>query len=594
MVLNTREIIKKLQNNEKVTVDYPSSDPEIQAHITIKPTKAGEAILTGYPIRASPKEKLDTKTTQRTAKSIHSIELSLRDLAAAIVSKYKKGLNPTAKRPKKAKRDNTITKKLSKIKGELLCPENYVKYTSKIWAASTTEAAVNYLICSIAPAMDQRGDDICEEDMRDIKEHLIARAATSARGKLKKDGTRSPKSADTVESGLEERYRRAGIVYQWVLENHPELELPDVEFIKSPKEKKSTSEKAKALPDDIRVRLANLIVMLCSMGVSLAFGVALEFFCGLRVSEAAAPLISELILITDDTTCLYGKYFVKYQLDSHGKRTHYLKRNASKRYVPLTSAMVRIVQMRIEQLKTSGFSDEQIPKMPFVAYRDTPNQFVSQQKLADFAKNLLVMAGCNAEYIEKATKLMYRNPERDESGSLIPDVTSHLCRRDYATRMKGHFSALELDAILGHENSDNKCEDYASNDTMRRLAREAEVSFVFDENLTQNPAFRPIQLIDNADIHLIGNTAYSFENNTDHNIMIDFDLLNLEPNDSLFIQAKSGAQIKRLQRRTPSDTPSNRMGRRIRNRQVDSELIKKWKDEAAKTDLSPLLKKYDH
>ena len=582
MVLNTREIIKKLKNNEKVTVDYPSSDPEIQAHITINPTKAGEAILTGYPIRASPKEKLDTKTTQRTAKSIHSIELSLRDLAAAIVSKYKKGLNPTAKRPKKAKRDNTITKKLSKIKGELL------------WAESTTEAAVNYLICSIAPAMDQRGDDICEEDMRDIKEHLIARAAASARGKLKKDGTRSPKSADTVESGLEERYRRAGIVYQWVLENHPELELPDVEFIKSPKEKKSTAEKAKALPDDIRVRLANLIVMLCSMGVSLAFGVALEFFCGLRVSEAAAPLISELILITDDTTCLYGKYFVKYQLDSHGKRTHYLKRNASKRYVPLTSAMVRIVQMRIEQLKTAGFSDEQIQKMPFVAYRDTPNQFVSQQKLADFAKNLLVMAGCNAEYMEKATKLMYRNPERDESGSLIPDVTSHLCRRDYATRMKGHFSALELDAILGHENPDNKCEDYASNDTMRRLAREAEVSFVFDENLTQNPAFRPIQLIDNADIHLIGNTAYSFENNTDHNIVIDFDLLNLEPNDSLFIQAKSGAQIKRLQRRTPSDTPSNRMGRRIRNRQVDSEFIKKWKDEAAKTDLSPLLKKYDH
>jgi len=564
MVLNTREIIKELQNNEKVTVDYPSSDPEIQAHITIKPTKAGEAILTGYPIRASPKEKLDTKTTQRTAKSIHSIELSLRDLAAAIVSKYKKGLNPTAKRPKKAKRDNTITKKLSKIKGELLCPENYVKYTSKIWAASTTEAAVNYLICSIAPAMDQRGDDICEEDMRDIKEHLIARAATSARGKLKKDGTRSPKSADTVESGLEERYRRAGIVYQWVLENHPELELPDVEFIKSPKEKKSTSEKAKALPDDIRVRLANLIVMLCSMGVSLAFGVALEFFCGLRVSEAAAPLI------TDDTTCLYGKYFVKYQLDSHGERTPYLKRDASKRYVPLTSAMVRIVQMRIEQLKTSGFSDEQIPKMPFVSYSDTPNQFVSQQKLADFAKNLLVMAGCNAEYIEEATKMMYRHPERDENGKPILDVTSHLCRRDFATRAKGH---------------------YASNDTMRRLAREAEVSFVFDEDLTQNPAFQPIRLIGNEDIHLIGNTAYCFENNTDHNIVIDFDLLNLEPNDSLFIQVGSGAQIKHLQRRTPNDTPSNRMGRRIRNRQIDSEFIKKWKEEAEKTDLSLLLKK---
>ena len=53
---------------------------------------------------------------------------------------------------------------------------------------------------------------------------------------------------------------------------------------------------------------------------------------------------------------------------------------------------------------------------------------------------------------------------------------------------------------------------------MRRLAREAEVSFVFDEDLTQNPAFQPIRLIGNEDIHLIGNTAYCFENNTDHNM----------------------------------------------------------------------------
>lgn len=594
MALNTAEIIKKLKNNEKVTVEAPTSDPEIQAHITIKPTKTGGAILTGYPMQTSPKCKLDTKTTQRTAESIHSIELNIRDLAAAIVSKYKNEHRPKAGRQKKAENNDTITKKLKTIKGELLHPENYTKYTSKPWAASTTEATANFLICSIAPAMDRRGDDICEEDMQEIKEELIAHAAVSARGKPKKDGTRNPKSADTVESGFEGRYRRAGIVYQWVLEHHPELELPDVEFIKNQKEKKSTPEKAKAIPDDIRVRLANLIVMLCAMGVSLAFGVALEFFCGLRVSEAAAPLIGELILITDDTTFLYGKYFVKYQLDSHGERTPYLKRDASKRYVPLTSAMVRIVQMRIEQLKAAGFSDEQISKTPFVSYADTPNQFVDKQKLADFAKKLLVMAGCNAEYIEGATKMMYRHPELDENGNSILDVTSHLCRRDFATRMKGHCSALELDAILGHENPGNKGKDYASNDTMRRLAREAEVSFVFDEDLTQNPAFQPIRLIGNEDIHLIGNTAYCFENNTDHNIVIDFDLLNLEPNDSLFIQVGSGAQIKHLQRRTPNDTPSNRMGRRIRNRQIDSEFIKKWKEEAEKTDLSLLLKKYDH
>lgn len=594
MALNKDEIVKMLKHNKKVTVEVPTSDPEIQAHITIKPTKTGGAILTGYPMQTSPKCKLDTKTTRRTAKSIHNVELNIRDIAAVIEAKYKNDNLPKVERKKKSEDNDSISKKLKAIKNELIVPENYTKYIPKRWAASTTEAAVNFLICSIAPAMDQRGNNICEEDMLKIKAELVKHAAGSARGKKAKDGTRNPKSPETVESGLEDRYRRAGIVYQWVLEYHPELELPAVEFVKSQKAKKISPEKAKAIPDDIRVRLANLIVMLCAMGVSLAFGVALEFFCGLRVSEAAAPLIGDLILITDDPTFLYGKYFVKYQLDSHGKRTLYLKRDASKRYVPLTSTMVRIVQTRIEQLKAAGFSDEQISRTPFVSYADTPNQFVDQQKLADFAKKLLVMAGCNAEYIEEATKMMYRHPERDENGNPILDVTSHLCRRDFATRMKGHCSALELDAILGHENPGNNGKDYASNDTMRRLAREAEVSFVFDTDLTQNPAFQPIQLIDNEDIHLIGNTAYLFRNCTDHDIVIDLDLLNLEPNDSLFIQVGSAAKIKSLRRRTPNDTPSNRMGRRIRNRQINSEFIKKWKEEAEKIDLSLLLKKYDH
>lgn len=130
MALNTAEIIKKLKNNEKVTVEAPTSDPEIQAHITIKPTKTGGAILTGYPMQTSPKCKLDTKTTQRTAESIHSIELNIRDLATAIVSKYKNEHRPKAGRQKKVENNDTIANKLKTIKSELLHPENYVTYTS--------------------------------------------------------------------------------------------------------------------------------------------------------------------------------------------------------------------------------------------------------------------------------------------------------------------------------------------------------------------------------------------------------------------------------------------------------------------------------
>lgn len=593
MALNKDEIVKKLKKKESVTVEVPTSDPNLLAHIRIKPNGTGGAKLTGYPMQASPKVKKDDKTMQRTAKSINNIDLHIRSLASSIEDRYKKRQKGVRQKILKSNGTITIVDKLRSIEEELLEPGNYIEYTSKRWALSTTEATVKYLICSIAPAMDRYGDDICEEDMKKIKEELIAHAAASARGKVAKDGTRNPKDIEIVESGFENRFRRAGIIYKWVLEHRPELKLPDVEFIKSLKEKKHTAEKAKALPEHIRVRLANLIFLLCSMGVSLAFGVALEFFCGLRVGEAAAPLIGELILITNDTSFIYGKYYVQFQIDDKGNRTPYLKREASKRYVPLTSAMVRIVQMRIDQLKAAGFSDDQIIKMPFVAYNNDPMQFVAKDKLAEFAKSLLIMAGCSAEYLEEAAKMMYIHPEYDEQGKALLDITSHLCRRDYATRMKGHCSALELDEILGHENPGNSGKDYASDDTMRRLAREAEVSFVFDTNLTQNPAFQPIQMSDNKDIHLIGNLAYCFQNPTDRNIVIDFDLLSLEPNDSMLIKVGSDAQIKHLRRRTPSDTKSSCRGRRIRNRLIDVETIRIWKEEVEDIDLSSLLKKYD-
>lgn len=592
MALNRDQIIKKLKNREKVIVEVPTSESNLLAHIIIKPTASGGAVLTGYPMQASPKCKLDTKTTRRTALSINTIDLNIRDLTAAVEAKYKRENRPKVERKKKDDDRDTIVQKLKGIKDELLNPGNYEKYIHKRWAESTTEAAVNFLICSIAPAMDQCGEDIDAGDMIQIKANLIVHASNNGRGKPTKEGQHNPKDPDTVESNFEDRYRRAGVVYQWARDHHPEFELPDVEFVRDRKAKKNSVEKAKALPDDIRVRLANLIVLLCSVGVGLACGVALEFFCGLRVAEAAAPLIGELILITEDNTFIYGKYFVGHQIDKHGKRTACLKRNSSKRYVPLTSAMVQIVQMRIEQLKATGFSMEQIVKMPFVSTNQAPDQFVNRDSLAEFAKKLLTLAGCDDEFMKSASIMMYKYPEFDDDGTPVLDVSSHLCRRDYATRMKGHFSALELDAVLGHENPGNIGKDYASNDTMRRLAREAEVCFTFDAEMTQNPAYRPIHLTGNEDIHLIGNTGYRLENCTDQDIVIDFDLTNLEPNDPMYLQVDSSRQIKKLRRRTPIDTQQNRLGRRIRNRQIDLSYIRKWKKEAKDMDISSLQKKY--
>lgn len=589
MAMNIEEIKKMLRAGEKVIVEPPTEIPGILANITIIPNGKGGVVLKGYAVKESPKSKLDNKMTTRRAKTIHGIELLIRDVAVAVGKKYEKAHRPKVVRAKKTK--GFIVEGLKSIIEELKNPDNYVKYIHKRWAASTTEGAVQFLICSVAPLMDTIGEYINEDDMLKIKSDLCKRAAGSGHTKKTADGKVKKKSIDTAESGIEDRFRRAGIIYQWALENHPELELPEVEFPKSLRAKKIREEKAKALPDEIRIRFATLIYYLCAMGVNLAYGVALEFFCGLRVSEAAAPLIGELILILN-SECKYGKYFVEFQLDKHGNRTPELKKPSSKRYVPLISTMVDIVQMRISQLEAAGFKKDEIMKMPLVSYWKEPTKFVDQDHISAFAKELLQLAGCDDRFMEEASKIMYEHPEY-VNGKPVFDLASHLCRRDFATRLKGHYSVLELDAVLGHENSGNNGKDYASNDTIKKLARELEVCFTFDTNLTQNPAYQAVKLHGTENLHLIGNTAYLFENTTDKEIVLDLDILSFEPDVDLRIQMDSGVRLESLQRRTPTDTPAKRKGRNIRNRYFDVEFIKKYQMEAEHTDISGLLNKFD-
>jgi hypothetical protein len=378
-----------LHAKKKVVNDFSTPDSGILAHMILTPTGDGKVKLEGYPMNASPKYQLSDKRTRRTSLDISKIELDIRDLAAVVARKYNKEHRPKA--PQMPKTRGYIVEALQR------CPNIYDEANYPDWGKTTTKGSVDYLIHSIAPAMDRIGGDICDEDMERIKEEMIEHAYGSRRAKHNKDGSVNAKRMDTARTGVDNRFRRAGIVYHWARKACPELELPDVKFPQGEKVKKIKTEQAKALPDDVRVRFATLIFTLCSLGVTLAFGTALEFFGGLRVAEAAAPLIGELCLLPDDDF-RFGKYFVAHQIVD-GKRVQYLKRDSSYRHVPLTLAMVSLVEMKISQLMEDGYKRGEIYEMPFVSTPGDAERAADPDQLAAFAKELLILAGCDDQYM---------------------------------------------------------------------------------------------------------------------------------------------------------------------------------------------------
>ena len=140
--------------------------------------------------------------------------------------------------------------------------------------------------------MDVFGFELSDADMAQIQDELVRRALNSGR----KGGSEA-----ITKQSVAGYLSCANYIYRRLREQYPEL--PDVEFPLPERTSVAEREQAKAIPDDIRVKLARLLVMLCPNN-GLAVGVAIMWFMGLRTAEAAAVRIGDLIL--RDTYVVYS------------------------------------------------------------------------------------------------------------------------------------------------------------------------------------------------------------------------------------------------------------------------------------------------
>lgn len=583
--INWKDVCKNLRDGKKVTVRIPTSTAGVDSNITITPLEGDRAKLSGYAIDTSTGRKMDEwhNNMHRSCATVYNIEMDVGNLSNAIASKAAKILVPKVERAKKERIVNNIASTLQFCFKE----EDISLAGNPAWADSTRESTIKYLLCSIVPRMDAIGSDISDEDMIMIRKELIDHAYHSGRRKKKKDGDFNQKDMDTAANSVDQYLYRAAILYRWVRKNHPEYEIPDVQFPDSVRSKRIKTEQAKALPDDIRIRIYTIFKRLAKAGVTLAYGAAMMYLCGLRTAEAAAPLIGEIYL---NPSGKFGYYLVAHQVRSGTRtRTKYLKRKASYRIVILSHEMVLFVLDRIDQLRTAGFTDDEINRTPLVSASD--GDFIDSSDLSTFVMAALRAAGCNNEFLAAAATLIYQEPDYDEDGKPTMDLGAYILRRDWCSRVCNTcgLDPVTVDALIGHENPKSKGLDFTTPERQAEIARQLE-RYVFDPTDTLNPKFTPIVISMPANIDLAGNMEYCITAEEDMELQIE--LLTLEPNDALHLLGDSDLVISNIHVSAPLDRLSNRKGRPILGFLYSTAFYDKLINEANSVSIDPIIKKY--
>lgn len=520
--------------------NYACANAKIRAHITQRPQKDGSTILYGYAINADTFVRIDGCIPhQRTAKRPEEIEATRKYLIGAIDAEYNKLFKKreTCQKTKEGFFQNVFN--LVEDKSLLLSPK---------WSSSTADNRLSYFQRQILPRLDMYGPDICSEDLTCIRDDLIKKAATSKRGN---------QNANQATNSVGAYIKSGAYIYKIMRDILPDYGLPDIDLAGDMKPSNVMPEQCKALPDEIRVKLAALLLYRLSH-IGQALGVSLMLFCGLRPAEAAAVLIGEIQILGN-----FGLLPVLFQV-KNGIRTEILKSSAAYRITKLPYIAICLVAKYKDHLRNLGYSDDQISAMPLAPKRNTYDILCEGSDISAFARKLLTVTGSSDEFLQASITLMNKEPDTDSDGNLLQDTSAYVLRRDWCSRVSDicGLSRPAVDYHIGHENKDAKSYDFVTLDASAKTASQLE-RYVFLPEYSLNPAFRPISIVNEVELDLPPNMVYDIvaaQQTEEYDVYID--ISGLEPGYPITIHLPHPAESIEP-RKLPRDTPEARSIRPI-------------------------------
>ena len=275
-----------------------------------------------------------------------------------------------------------------------------------------------------------------------------------------------------------------------------QYDLPPIEILLFRIEGIVPPEQAKALPRDDLVRLAELI-RLDSTETPLAAGAALMLCCLLRPAEVC-PRYGEIIDFGS-----FGVYAAVHNVSS-GKRVSTMKTRNAYRQIVLPKYVMDIVRNNREALRRQGYSDEDIKDAYIVHHRQDIHRPADPRDISSYVKNKLELLDYNSEYWLGLEMVVQAEPDMDDHGNALTDVTAYLLRRSGCTYLCNCTSVPLpdgrsvmphglVDALMGHHlRSENAWwVDWIRREDNWPVIAQVLESIILDPNHSAHPAFAP-------------------------------------------------------------------------------------------------------
>lgn len=255
-------------------------------------------------------------------------------------------------------------------------------------------------------------------------------------------------------------------------------------------------EQAKALPRDDLVRLAELI-RLDAAETPLAASAALMMASMLRPAEAC-PKYGEIIDCGD-----YGVYAALHNV-AGGERIASMKtRNAYRQVILPKYAMDIVLECR-EALQKQGYGDSEINDAYVAHHPQDIHRPADPRDISRYVKNKLELLGYNSTYWCGMELVAQTEPDADERGNALTDVTAYLLRRSGCTYLCNCTSVPLpdgrsvmphglVDALMGHRlrGEDAWWAEWIRREDNWPIIAQVLEGIILDPNHSAHPAYAP-------------------------------------------------------------------------------------------------------
>lgn len=333
------------------------------------------------------------------------------------------------------------------------------------WNENTHRTTYTYWLNHSISALLLRMAD--SEDPQHELEKYREQAIQNTQSHGRSLGTRA-QATSTVDTHL----KRMNILLAYLIKEHPEF--PNFDLTKGILfGKVIPAEQVKELPEKMCQYITRELEARILQEPREVLCAVLMFDAALRTAEAAGIRIDCIIIYEN-----YAVIAVKCQ-EKDGVRTDKLKTDNSYRMVV-----------------TSYWAKEMICRCLEVLGLD-PNDdclLLRGEHLSRWIRNIMISYSAN--FVETAEQIQRTNPDYDEDGKPIYDIPAYVFRRNAASRWLNYDGLThdEIDILLGHKEKDRRPDIYLLDETHQREIAGKLERYVYNPNITRNPAYCPLQL----------------------------------------------------------------------------------------------------